>query len=265
MMPPRLKLAGKAALVTGAASGIGLATSELLAREGARLLVTDLDAEAAEGAAWKIRSSGGLARSCPLDVTQEPDWEQAIEIALSEWGVLDILVNNAGLSHAAPLTEISLDDWRRVMSVNLEGVFLGLKHGIRALRAGRGGSIVNVSSASGVKAAPGASAYCASKAAVRMLAKTAALECAAAGDPIRINTVLPAGVRTPMWDSMDFFQNLAREKGGEEAAWQALAADSPAKRFATPDEVAQAILFLASDEASYINGAEIAVDYGYTA
>jgi NAD(P)-dependent dehydrogenase (short-subunit alcohol dehydrogenase family) len=162
---------------------------------------------------------------------------------------------------------MTLEEWRRVMSVNLEGVLLGTKHGIRAMRKhGCGGSIVNVSSVSGVKASATAAAYCASKAAVCMLSRVAALECKAAGDGIRVNAVLPTGVKTPMWRTMPFFQDLIRETGSEEEAFAKMtAAGGPMDRFAEPEEVAAAVLFLASDEARIITGTELLVDDGGTA
>jgi NAD(P)-dependent dehydrogenase (short-subunit alcohol dehydrogenase family) len=148
------------------------------------------------------------------------------------------------------------------MAVNLDGVFLGTKYGVRAMRQSGGGSIINVSSASGLKAAPTASAYSASKAAVRMLSKAIALECAA--DNIRVNTVLPGGVMTPMWEGMDFWQDLMAEHGTE-AAWAALASNDPLKRMARPEEIAAAILYLASDEAAFVTGSDLVIDGGYTA
>jgi NAD(P)-dependent dehydrogenase (short-subunit alcohol dehydrogenase family) len=181
---------------------------------------------------------------------------------------LNVLVSNAGVSFAKPVTEMSLEEWRRLMAVNLDGAFLGTKHAIRTMRAGHGGLIVIVSSASALKASAGASAYCASKAALRLLAKSAALECIEHGDNIRINTVHPGGVVTPMWKTMDFWPDLVKQHGSEEGAWKALGAlpeKSPLKRFATPGEVAQGILYLASDESSFVTGTELVIDGGYTA
>lgn len=242
------RLAGKAALITGAASGIGRATARLLAREGARLAVTDLEESGVEEVADEIRRDGGAALARVLDVRLEADWEDAIADLVTEWGALDALVANAGISFARPVAEMTLEEWRAVHAVNLDGAFLGIRHAVRAMReGGRGGAIVIVSSASGLKASRGASAYCSSKAAVTMLARTAALECA--GEGIRVNTVHPGGVRTPMWKGMPFFRDLDREHGGEEGAWEALERDTPLGRFATAEEIAAGILYLASDEA----------------
>src|SRR5262249_51656944 len=155
-----------------------------------------------------------------------------------------IAVNCAGISFACPVADMSLADWRRVMAVNLEGVFLGTKHAIRAMRQGaRGGSVVNVSSVSGGKGQPGARADWASKAAVIMFSKAAALECLRQGDNIRVNSVSPTGVKTPMWKTMPFFQELMAKEGGEEAAFRAMAQSAPGGRWALPEEVALAILY----------------------
>ncbi|HEY9744354.1 MAG TPA: glucose 1-dehydrogenase [Coleofasciculaceae cyanobacterium] len=256
---------GKIALVTGAASGIGRATALLLAREGAKVAVTDINERQAQETAEAILQEGGQALWQSLDVTEESDWEAAISHILQTWRQIDVLVANAGLSFAKPVTEMSLQEWRQVMAVNLDGVFLGTKQAVRAMRKGSGGSIVIVSSASGLKASPGASAYCASKAAQRLFAKSVALECAQNGDNIRVNTVHPAGVATPMWKSMDFWNDLVEQNAGEAEAWKALASTSPLKRFAQPEEIAQAILYLASDESLFVTGTELVIDGGFTA
>lgn len=159
---------------------------------------------------------------------------------------------------------MTLAEWRRVLHINLDGVFLGTKYALRAMQAGNGGSIINVASASGIKASAGASAYCASKAAVRMFSKTVALECAAAGSRIRVNVVSPGGVKTPMWEKMAFWPGLVAQHGSPEAAWKALAGSS-SEGFFCPEEIAQAILFLASEESSYLNAGELIIDRGYTA
>lgn len=259
------RLAGKVALVSGAASGIGRATARLLARVRARVAVTDVDGDGAERVAAEIERSNGQASWHKLDVTVEADWCAAIREILKDWGRLDILVANAGVSFAKPVADMTLEEWRRVMAVNLDGVFLGTKHAVRAMRGCRGGSIVIVSSASGLRAGGGgASAYCASKAALRLFAKSVALECA--DDGIRVNTVFPGGVETPLWRTMGNWGDLVEQHGGEEQAWKALAETQPGlKRFAKADEIASAILFLASDESAFTTGAELVIDGGYTA
>lgn len=258
------RVAGKVALVTGAASGIGKATALALAREGAKIAVTDLNAAGAQDTVSEIASEEGTARFYSLDVTSEADWGRVIDGVLEDWNKLDILVNNAGISFAKPVTEMTLSEWRRVMSVNLDGVFLGTKHGVRAMRSGTGGSIVNVASASGLKASPGASAYCASKAAVRMFSKAIALECAQNEDRIRVNTVFPSGVMSPMWEGMEFWQEIKAKAGSEEAAWKVISQTVPLKRFARPEEIAQAILYLAADESGFVTGADLVIDGGFT-
>jgi NAD(P)-dependent dehydrogenase (short-subunit alcohol dehydrogenase family) len=254
------RLARKVALVTGAASGIGRATAIVLAREGANVAVTDIDICGAASTVEAIITEGGSAIPLALDVTSEPAWQSAIDTAIAVWGQLDILVNNAGISHERSITETTLDQWRRVLAVNLDGVFLGTAAAIRAMSRGRGGSIINVSSLSGAKAAPGAAAYCASKAGVIMLTKTAALECAGANPPISVNCILPGGVKTPMWESTTLWPAIA-----ETDEWQATVGLPPSKRFAQPEEIAQAILFLASNESSYITAAALPIDAGASA
>jgi 3(or 17)beta-hydroxysteroid dehydrogenase len=253
----------RVALVTGAGSGIGRAAALRLAEEGARVLVTDLNEAAASEVAGEISKRGGQSAFRKLDVTSESDWQSAVQHALSKWGCLHVLAACAGISFAKPIAETSLDEWRNVLGINLDGVFLGLKHAIPALRDSGGGSIVVISSASGIKAAAGASAYSASKAALRLLVKTAALECAP--HHIRVNAILPGGVETPMWRTMPFFQELVGKLGSEEAAWKTLSAGTPLARLAKPEEIADAILFLASDASSFMTGAELVIDGGYTA
>src|SRR5262245_44315049 len=258
------RVAGKVALVTGAGSGIGRATALALGAQGATTVVcADINVAGVAETAATITTSGGVGRALRLDVSLEPDWQQLMDQILKTFGRLDIAVNCAGISYACPVTDMKLDDWRRVLAVNLDGVFLGTKHAIRAMRQGGcGGSIVNVSSISGIKAQPQASAYCASKAAVIMFSKSAALECRNAGDNIRINSVSPTGVRTPMWKTMPFFQELMVKEGGEEAAFLAMTRMTPHGRWAMPEEVALAIMYLVSDESSFVTGTNLVFDNG---
>jgi 2-keto-3-deoxy-L-fuconate dehydrogenase len=251
-----MRMAGKRALVTGSASGIGKAVVASLVREGAEVIGADIAYHAGSFPA------GENTLQVPLDVTDESQWERVLQQVVR----LDALVACAGISDVRSIAETSLGDWRRVTAVNLDGAFLSLKYGARMMREHGGGSIVLVGSASGVKAASNASAYCASKAAVRMLVKAAALELKPEG--IRVNCVSPAGVVTPIWSKMPFWQDLIREQGSEEAAWNALGGADPGKpsiqRMAFPDEIANAVLFLTCNQAAHVTGADLAVDAGYT-
>jgi NAD(P)-dependent dehydrogenase (short-subunit alcohol dehydrogenase family) len=250
-----MRLAGKSALVTGAASGIGKAVVAAFLREGAEVIAADIDYS---HTTFEVVDR---VRTIHLDVSDESDWAR-----LGEKGIhLDLLVGCAGISEAAPITETSLGDWQRLMSVNLDGAFLSVKYGAKAMLGG-GGSIVLVGSASGTKASPGASAYCASKAAVRMLVKTAALEFKS--QAIRVNCVSPGAVITPMWQKMPFWPGLVEKHGSEEDAWNALGGGDPAtpsiQRMAFPEEIATTIVFLSCDESAHITGADLLVDGGYT-
>src|SRR6478752_637930 len=247
-------LAGQIALVTGAASGIGAAVSARLRSGGAQVYGADLKPLAAGG----ISGPDSGARPITLDVREEADWIAATETILANHGRLDILVNCVGVSAGTPLAETTLTEWRHVLSTNLDGAFLATKHGIRAMRA-TSGAIVHVGSASGIRPAAGAAAYSTSKAALRMLVRTAAKECRDARLAIRINLVSPAGVKMPMWRSMPFFQELTRKLGSEDAAYDAMAT-SGGGHFIEPDEVAQAVCFLASDQARHVTGVEVPVD-----
>jgi 3(or 17)beta-hydroxysteroid dehydrogenase len=254
------RVAGKVALVVGAASGIGRAAATLLSQQGALVWCADRDVE---GAAATAETFAG--RSASLDVASEADWEVVLAAMVAVHGRLDVLVNSAGISFACPLADMRLEDWRRVLAVNLDGVFLGTKHAVRTMRAS-GGSIIHVASAAGLKSTPGASAYATSKAAVCMFSRTAAKECVDAGLAIRVNTVCPGGVKTPLWRTMPFFQELIAKTGSEDAAFQAMTAGQPAgSRFAEPEEIAAAILYLASDESRFVTGSDLVIDGGFRA
>jgi 3(or 17)beta-hydroxysteroid dehydrogenase len=249
--------AGKVALVTGAASGIGAAVAARLAASGAEVYCADLNCQGAE----VVASSKPKAHAIDLDVREEAAWVAAMEAVLASGRQLDVLVNCVGVSAASPLPDTTLAEWRHVLATNLDGAFLGTKHGIRAMRAA-GGVIIHVGSASGIRPTPGAAAYSTSKAGLRMLVSTAAKECRDAGLAIRVNLVSPAGVKTPMWRSMSFFQELTRKLGSEEAAYDAMATGGGG-RFIEPDEVARVVCFLASENAQHVTGVELPVDDGY--
>lgn len=240
---------GKVALVTGAASGIGAAVAARLEESGARVHRTDLN------------GAGPAGRIMTLDVREEAAWVSTIDGILKDDGHLDVLVNCAGISAASPLHETALAEWRNVLATNLDGAFLATKHGIRVMRSG-GGVIIHIGSASGIRSAAGAAAYSTSKAGLHMLVRTAAKECRQAGHAIRINLVSPAGVKTPMWRSMPFFQELMQKTGSEDAAYDAMTA-AGGGTFIEPGAVAEAVRFLASDAARHMTGIELPVDDGY--
>jgi len=261
--PRRGRVEGKVALVTGAARGIGRATAELLAREGAFVVVTDLKDD--EGAAV-VEGLGARAAYRRLDVREEDGWEGAVAFAEERFGRLDVLVNNSGVTgfeeDLGPQDpeHATLEGWRAVHATNLDGVFLGCKHAIRAMRRfGHGGSIVNVSSRSGLVGIPGAAAYASSKAAVRNHTKSVALYCAEQGLGIRCNSVHPAAILTPMWEPM------LGEGAEREERVRAFVKDTPLRRFGTPEEAAYAVLYLASEESAYTTGTELNLDGGILA
>ena len=253
------RLTGKVALITGGASGIGAAIARAFVAEGARVVISDLSDSQGRILADALGANAGFA---VLDVAEEAQWVGLMAAILQDHGGLDILVNNAGItgtgdgqvSHDPEHTR--LDDWRRVTRVNLDGVFLGCKHAIQAMRrTGRGGAIINMSSRSGLVGIPHAAAYAASKAAIRNHSKTVALYCAEQNLGIRCNSIYPASIRTPMWDAM-------LHDAGEE---KAMLAEMPLHRFGRPDEVAAIAVLLASDEATYITGSEFNIDGGILA
>jgi NAD(P)-dependent dehydrogenase (short-subunit alcohol dehydrogenase family) len=256
------RLAGRIALVTGAARGIGEAVARLFAREGARVVVTDIDDARGEAVATGL---GGSALYRRLDVRREPDWEAAVAEVLERFGRLDVLVNNAGITgfEEGPAPHdpenAGLEAWRAVHATNLDGVFLGCKHAIRAMRRSGEGSIVNISSRSGLVGVPAAAAYASSKAAVRNHTRTVALYCAEQGLRIRCNAVFPAAILTPMWEPM------LGDGPEREERMRALTRDVPLGRFGTTGEVAQAVLHLASDESAYTTGSELVLDGGLLA
>ncbi len=250
------RLNTKVCVVTGAGRGIGAAIAEAFVREGATVVVTDKDEAAARAVATRI---GCETRQ--LDVASEADWsaqEQA-------WPQIDVLVNNAGVTgfedSMAPQDpeRASLEDWRSVHRINLDGTFLGCRYGIRAMRGRGAGSIINISSRSGMIGVPAAAAYASSKAAIRNHTKTVALHCAQEGLAIRCNSIHPAAILTPMWEPM------LGDGPDREDRMAALVADTPMRRFGTTEEVASLAVLLASDEAAYMTGTELTIDGGLLA
>ena len=249
----------KVAIVTGAATGIGRSTAQLLAREGAKVVVTtDANITGAEETVASITSAGGKAIFVQQDITSEADWQEVIEETLKAYGRLDILVNNAGIMIAKEIENTSLDEWRRVMKVNLDGVFLGTKYAIGAMKKSGGGSIINMSSALGlVGNTDHTSAYSASKGGIRLFTKASALECSKAGLDynIRVNSIHPGVIATPM--AAPVFTNDDIRKAMEK--------DHPIGRLGESMDVAYGVLYLASEESSFITGAELVIDGGNTA
>lgn len=252
------------ALITGAASGIGQATMHALAEKATGgLILVDVNENALSAAADALANPPERVSTLAFDVADPIRWSAASEFIADQYGRLDWAVANAGISHASAITETEFHDWRRVMSVNLDGVFLTLKAVMPLMRANaQGGSIVVVSSAAGVKAEPGVAAYGASKAAVLQLMRVAAKEGAA--DRIRVNAVVPGGVETPMWREVPMFQQLVRETGSERAAFDRIAqVATPLGRYAEAMDVARMIDTLLTDPAP-ITGAALTIDGGYT-
>jgi NAD(P)-dependent dehydrogenase (short-subunit alcohol dehydrogenase family) len=249
---------GKVALVTGGASGLGAESARRLAREGAKVVLTDLAAEAGQAVADEIAAAGGTAAFLPQDVTDDARWAEVVETVMGRFGRLDVLVNSAGVgSGGQPILEATLEGWRRITSINLDGTFLGVKTVAPVMVAAGRGSIINLSSILGKVGLPGASAYCASKGGVALLTKAVALELAPAG--VRVNSVHPGFIETPM------VLNALRESENENAMRGLIVSRHAVGRLGAPREIADAIVFLASDESSFMTGSEVVVDGGYTA
>jgi len=249
-----MRLQGKVALITGAAHGMGEAEAKMFAKEGAKVVVADVLEEEGKQVTAGINEVGGEAIFVQLDVTDEAAWRRAVETAVARFGTLDILVNNAGISGSAGADLMSSEAWDKVMDINAKGVFLGLKYAIPAMQKAGGGSIVNISSISGFVGQDYIHmAYNASKGAVRIMTKSAAVQYAK--DGIRVNSVHP-GVMPPM---------LTSTRGADSEERRQMLAKVPMGREGRREEVGNAVLFLASDEASYITGTELVVDGGYLA
>ncbi|HTV86272.1 MAG TPA: SDR family oxidoreductase [Dyella sp.] len=251
------RVAGKRAFVTGAAGGLGAATARMLARHGAKVFITDVDEAAVQAVAAGINREAGaeVAWAARQDVRDETVWQHLLDDAARTMGGLSVLVNNAGIGSLGSVERIELKEWRRVMEVNVESILLGCKHALPHLRQQQPGSIVNISSLAAFKVDPDYTAYNTSKAAVAMLTKSVAVDCARQNLDVRCNSIHPAFIRTGI--VAPFFASL-----GEEEATRKLTRGIPMRRLGEPDDVAYAVLYLASDESRYVTAAELVLDGG---
>lgn len=257
------RVSGKVALVTGGASGIGQASAMRLAEEGATVMVTDIQDALGEETVAAIREAGGSAQYMHHDVTNEAEWQQVVAATIDSFGGLDVLVNNAGIAIGGSIITMELADWQRQQAINLDGVFLGVKHCIPAMRDSGGGSIVNLSSVAGLRGSANLSAYNATKGGVRLFTKGVALECANEGWSIRVNSVHPGIIDTPIWSKINpEMQDDGSHKIDPEPLAEMVV---PGGILGLPADVANGVLFLASDDSRYITGTELVIDGGLSA
>ena len=248
------RLNGKVAIVSGGARGQGATEAKMFAREGAKVVLGDVLDEEGEQVEAQINESGGTATYVHLDVTREDDWRSAVDTAIDRYGKLDILVNNAGILISKGLEDTTVEDWDRIMEINTKGVFLGTKQAIPAMRRAGGGSIINISSTAGLVGSPnGSPSYTATKGAVRLLTKSTAIQYAKEG--IRCNSVHPGPIDTEM------IRHTLTDPTRLEQRMQRL----PLGRVGTPEDIAYGVLYLASDESSFVTGSELVIDGGTTA
>lgn len=254
------RVAGKKAFITGGAQGLGAAMARKLAQEGAKVSIADINHHGAKAVAAEINAALGedTAFAFPLDVTKEDQWIYALEEADAAMGGISVLVNNAGISRGGNIEQLSYEDWKLVMSVNVDSVFLGTKHALRYMRAHQPGSIINISSIAGLIAAHNSPVYNASKAGVWLLSKGIALHCAKQGLDIRSNSIHPTFIDTPILDPL-------RQQFGTEVAHGKLARQIPLGHIGEPGDIASAVIYLASDESKFMTGAELKLDGGISA
>jgi NAD(P)-dependent dehydrogenase (short-subunit alcohol dehydrogenase family) len=251
---------GKVAIVTGGASGIGAACAATLAREGAKVVITDIDDAGAQAVVGKIAAAGGEATCLHQDVSIEEEWPRVIEATERRFGPLNVMMANAGIGILCKAIEMSLADWRRQTAINLDGVFLSVKYAVPAMRRAGGGSIIITSSVAGLRGSAGLAGYCATKGGVRLFAKAVAMECAAEGDGIRINTVHPGVIDTPIWTKISSSTGRNTPIDPNEVSKSGV----PLGRVGQAQDIANGVLFLASDASSYMTGAELVIDGGMT-
>lgn len=257
---PRVK--DKTILITGAANGLGAAAAKRLAREGAVVLLSDIDDTAGNAVAAEITASGGRAHYLHQDVSLPEEWERVFTKLRAEHARLDVLVNNAGGGTYNDIETVSFQEWRRVMSINLDATFLGTQYAIKWMKETGGGSIVNVSSVAAFSGAPNLAAYCAAKAGIHLLSKSSAVYCGQKGYNIRINSIHPGLIDTKAGKEM---ARLATGLPTDDQAIAAFTALHPIGRIGTPDDIADGILYLASDESSFVTGTHLIIDGGFTA
>lgn len=253
------RVEGKVALVTGAASGLGRATSIRLAEEGAKVMVTDWEDKGGNETVRMIKNAGGQASYMHHDVSKEEDWQAVLAGTLDIYGRLDVLVNNAAVIIAKSIKDTTLKDWQWQNSIALDGVFLGVKYGAEAMEKSGGGSIINISSIAGIIGLDRSAAYCAAKGGVKLLTKAAAVEFARMKNGIRVNSVHPGVIRTPGVDA------TIRKYGGSEKVKARFESMSPLGELGEPNDIANGVLYLASDESKYMTGSELVIDAGYSA
>ena len=251
---------GKVAIVTGGASGIGAACAATLAREGAKVIITDIDDPRGQALVDKIGSDSGEVVYLHQDVSLEESWPGVIDATERRFGRLDVMVANAGIGIMCKAVEMSLADWRRQTAVNLDGVFLSVKYAVPAMRRAGGGSIIITSSVAGLRGSAGLAGYCTTKGGVRLFAKAVAMECAAEGDGIRVNTVHPGVIDTPIWTKISGSTGRNVPIDPNEVA----KAGVPLGRVGQAQDIANGVLFLASDASNYMTGAELVIDGGMT-
>lgn len=254
------RVAGKKAFITGAAQGLGAAAARKLASEGAKVALADINVDGAKAVAAEINAAhgDGTAFAYALEVTREDQWIAALEAAAADMGGLSVLVNNAGVAGDKPLEQMEFDLWKKIMSINVDSVFLGAKHALTHMRAHQPGSIVNISSIAGLIANHNSPAYNASKAGVWLLSKNIALYCAKLGLDIRSNSIHPTFIDTPILDPLS-------QRLGKEEAHAKLGRQIPLGHIGEPDDIANAVLYLASDESKFMTGAELKLDGGISA